>query len=135
VRVIYENDSDSIINQYIIFSKVYDEQRKKYGRTRPAITETIRICKDRNVLKEYLESREMEVVTIMMSLYDEEEIMKSYIKSERYEAEQAATQVARKETAINMIKDNKLSLEDISSYTNLSLEEVKKLEEEIMQLS
>jgi predicted HTH domain antitoxin len=67
----------------------------------------------------------------MMSLYDEEEIMKSYIKSERYEERQAA----RKETAINMIRDNKLSLEDISSYTNLSLEEVKKLEEEIMQLS
>jgi hypothetical protein len=60
VRVIYENDSDSIINQYIIFSKVYDEQRKKYGRTRQAIIETIRLCKDRNVLKEYLESREME---------------------------------------------------------------------------
>jgi hypothetical protein len=114
-----------------LFSKVYDEQRKKYGRTRQTITETIRICKDRNVLKEYLESREQEVVTIMMSLYDEEEIMKSYIKSERYEAEQ----VAKKKTAINMIRDNKLSLEDISNYTNLPIEEVKKLEEEIMQLS
>jgi hypothetical protein len=137
--VIYENDSDSIINQYIIFSKVYDEQRKKYGRTRQAITETIRICKNRNVLKEYLESREMEVVTIMMSLYDEEEIMKSYIRSERYEERQIATKIAtqatRKETAINMIKKQKYSLEDISDISNLPLEEVKKLEEEIMQLS
>jgi hypothetical protein len=131
VRVIYENDSDSIINQYIIFSKVYDEQRKKYGRTRQAITETIRICKDRNVLKEYLESREQEVVTIMMSLYDEEEIMKSYIRSERYEAKQEKAI----ETAINMIKKQKYSLEDISDISNLSLEEVKKLEQEIMQLS
>jgi hypothetical protein len=135
VRVIYENDSDSIINQYIIFSKVYDEQRKKYGRTRQTITETIRICKNRNVLKEYLESREQEVVTIMMSLYDEEEIMKSYIKSERYEAEQIATKVTRKETAINMIKKQKYSLEDIAEVTDLPIEEVKKLEEEIMQLS
>jgi replicative DNA helicase len=110
---------------------VYDEQRKKYGRTRQAITETIRICKDRNVLKEYLESREQEVVTIMMSLYDEEEIMKSYIRSERYEAKQEKAI----ETAINMIKKQKYSLEDISDISNLSLEEVKKLEQEIMQLS
>ena len=49
------------------------------------VTETIRICKDRNVLREYLLDREKEVVTIMMSLFDEEQIMKSFIKSERYE--------------------------------------------------
>ena len=47
-------------------------------RTRKAIMETIRICKDRNVLKEYLESRENEVVNIMMTLFDEETIMKNY---------------------------------------------------------
>ena len=34
VKVICESDTDSIINQYIIFSKVYDEQRAKYGRTK-----------------------------------------------------------------------------------------------------
>ena len=36
-----------------MFSKVYDEQRKLYRNTKQAVTETIRICKDRNVLKEY----------------------------------------------------------------------------------
>ena len=45
VRVICENDTDSIINQYIIFCKVYNEQMKLYGRTRKTVTETIRICK------------------------------------------------------------------------------------------
>jgi len=30
-------------------------------------------------LKEYLESREKEVVTIIMSLFDEEQIMKSFV--------------------------------------------------------
>ncbi len=53
--------------------------------TKQAVTETIRICKDRNVLREYLLDREKEVVTIMMSLFDEEQIMKSFINSERYE--------------------------------------------------
>ena len=51
-----------------------------------AITETIRICKDRNILREYLLDREKEVLMIMMSLFDEEQIMKTFIKSERYEA-------------------------------------------------
>ena len=34
VKVICESDTDSIINQYIIFCKVYNEQMKLYGRTR-----------------------------------------------------------------------------------------------------
>ncbi len=37
-------------------------------------------------MREYLLDREKEVLTIMMSLFDEEQIMKSFIKSERYEA-------------------------------------------------
>lgn len=39
--------------------------------------ETIRICRDKNVLREYLESRESEVISIMMTLFDEEKIMRT----------------------------------------------------------
>ena len=74
--------------RYIFFCKVFNEQTKQYGMTQKAVTETIRICKDRNVLKEYLLDREKEVVTIMMSLFDEEQIMLSFIRSERHEAAQ-----------------------------------------------
>lgn len=49
------------------------------------ILETIHICKDRNVLREYLESREKEVVDIMMVLYDQEEAIQMYGESERYD--------------------------------------------------
>lgn len=61
VKVLYKESEEDIIGQYIIFSKVYNEQRKLYGATKEAILETIRICKDRNVLKEYLENKEQEV--------------------------------------------------------------------------
>lgn len=147
IKVIYERDTDDIINQYIAFSKVYDEQRKLYGRSKTAVTETIRICKNRNILKEYLENRESEVISIMMSLYDEEEIMRSYIRSERYEAAQEAAQKAAQEatqkatldnarkTAIRLIKWGKMSLEDIAETTDLPLDTVKELETEAMQLS
>jgi hypothetical protein len=130
-KVIYESDDDSIINEYIKFTKVYDEQRTLYGRSRKAIMETIRICKDRNLLREYFESRESEVVTIMMSLFDEEEIMRSYIESERYDAEKKKTI----EMARDMITAGELSLESIAKYTKLPLEDVKKIQSEMLQLA
>ena len=76
VNVLYGDDEGSIIGQYVAFTKVYNEQRKKYGATEQAVREAIRICKDRNVLKEYLESREKEVVRIMSLLFDQDEIMR-----------------------------------------------------------
>ena len=127
-KVIYESDTDDIINQYIIFSKVFNEQTKQHGMTQKAVTETICICKDRNVLREYLAQREKEVVTIMMSLFDEEQIMKSFIRSERHDE--------ARETAERLIKKGKMSLEDISDCVpSLSLDELKEIEAEVMQLA
>ena len=126
-KVIYESDTDDIINQYIIFCKVFNEQTKQHGMTQKAVTETIRICKDRNVLREYLAQREKEVVTIMMSLFDEEQIMRSFIKSEKYDL--------AKEKAILMLRDGKITIDEVSLYFPELLEsDIKELEEEIVQL-
>ena len=46
----------------------------------------------------------------MMNFFDKEEILESYIRSERYEATQRAT----KKTAITLIKNGKLSVDEIS---------------------
>ena len=94
VKMIYGDNEDDIIGQYVLFTKVYDEQRKLYGRTQKAIEETIRICKERNVLKEYLESREGEVVTMMMTLFDHEQIMKNHDASIRREERKKANEKA-----------------------------------------
>ncbi len=127
-KVIYESDTDDIINQYIIFCKVFNEQTKQHGMTQKAAEETIRICNGRNVLREYLLDREKEVVTIMMSLFDEEQILKSFIRSERHDE--------ARETAERIIKMGKLSLEEIAlCVSSLSLDELKELEEEVMQLA
>ncbi len=47
---------------------------------------------------------EMEVVTIVMSLFDEEQIMKSFIRSEGHEAAQESAG----ETARRMIRKGKM---------------------------
>ena len=127
-KVIYESDQDNIINEYIVFCKVFNEQIKEHGMTKQAVTETIRVCKDRNILKQYLSSKEVEVVTIMMSLFDDEQIMKSFIKSERHDAE--------KEMAEQLIKKGKMTLEEIADcVSSLSLDELKEIEAEVMQLA
>lgn len=100
VRVIYEGQGTDIISQYVTFTKVYDEQRRLYGETRKAVAETVRICKDRNILKEYLDSREREVVTIMMCLFDEETIMEIHIKNRvKDEVEKVMAETVEKVTA------------------------------------
>lgn len=83
---------------------------------------------DRNILKQYLSSKEVEVVTIMMSLFDDEQIMRTYEKDLKRETE--------RETVERMIKDGELSLEKIARYVPaLSMEELQELEAEVMQLT
>jgi len=107
VKMIYGDNKDDILGQYVLFTKVYDEQRKLYGRTRKAIEETIRICKERNVLKEYLESREGEVVTMMMTLFDHEQIMKNHDATLiRNEQEKAIITLVQTYKELNGTKEN-----------------------------
>ncbi len=58
VKVLYGGKGNDIISQYVDFTKVYNEQVKQCGRSREAVTETIRICKDRDVLREFLAGME-----------------------------------------------------------------------------
>ncbi len=127
-KVIYESNTEDIINQYIIFCKVFDEQRKLYGMTEQTIKETIRICKDRNILKEYLINREKEVVTIMMSLFDDEQIMRTYAKDMARET--------TKRNAITMLKKGRISIEEIPTFfPELTADDVEEIEKEAMQLA
>lgn len=126
IKVLYQENAEDIIGQYIIFCKVYQEQRKCYGNTREAVTETIRICKDRNVLKEYLESREKEVVDIMMTLFDDEQIYKAF--------ENDIKQETAKNKAIFMIQKGKIAIDEIAEYfPELSEEDRKEIESQVLQ--
>lgn len=97
---------DDIINQYIIFCKVFNEQTKKHGFTRQEITGTIRICKNRDILGVYLESKEKEAMKIIMSLFDKEEIMKMYIRDECYEE--------TKQIVHRLLKSDKINRDELS---------------------
>ena len=112
VKMLYGEDKDDIISQYVNFTKVYNEQIKLYGKTRKAIIETIHICKDNNLLKEYLENREKEVIDIMMALFDQEKAMEQFMKQFGYEKKQEGfaeemekgMEKGKKQSAFNMKK-------------------------------
>lgn len=78
VSVLRKPDLSTIVGQYIVFCKVFDEQRRLYGSSAKSIIETLRICKDDGVLFKYLESHEKEVITLMTVLHDEEYVWSVY---------------------------------------------------------
>lgn len=76
MKVLTTGQKNDIIYQYVTFTKVLNEQIAAYGRSERAVIETIRICKNTDILKEYLSQREEEVVDMMCALFDTEALMK-----------------------------------------------------------
>lgn len=62
--------------------------------------ETIRICKDKNVLKDYLTHEE--VTEVMFTFVDKEKELKYYIEEERAEEHAETMETAARTLAANM---------------------------------
>lgn len=114
-KVIKSENTDDIIGQYIIFCHVYDQQRKLYGADIKAVQETIRICKERGALKEYLEAHEEEVLTIMMNIFKQEEAVEMY--GNRREKEGKVKALAE------LIDDGTLTLEKAAIKAGMTVQE------------
>ena len=84
-KIIYDSAPGDIIDQFITFARVFDRQIQEYGRTREAVEETLRICRDRDVLKDYL--KDEEATTIMFTLLDEQKARKFWEEEIRQEGE------------------------------------------------
>ena len=133
VRMLYDGKEGDILNQYVTFTKIYNEQVKEYGRTKEAVLETIHICKNRKILKEYLESREKEVVDIMMTLFDQEYAVERYGDEKKAEGkaeglaegEAKGTMKAKQEMTYKLV-DRRIPLETISEIVEISVEVIKK---------
>ena len=97
------------------YAHVFDQQVKKYGRTRKAAQETVRICKDRGVLKEYLGAHEKEVVSSMIMLFEQEEATKRYGCRKAREGKIAAY--------AEMVAEGDLSVEKAAKKLNMTVDE------------
>lgn len=88
VKMIYDSEEGDIIYQYINFCRVFDEMRKKYpDGIVTAVKETVKICRNKKLLSEFLSEHEMELNDIMYDwLYDEEKWRKLMLRDERKKA-------------------------------------------------
>ena len=125
VRMLYDGKEGDILNQYVTFTKIYNEQVKQQGRTREAVLETIRICKDRKILKEYLEGREKEVVDIMMTLFDQEYAVERYGDERELKGLAEGSMKAKQEMTYELF-DMGFSDNKIAKVVKVSLETVKR---------
>ena len=101
-----------------LFSAVFLMNRS--SRTKKAVDETIRICKDRDVLKVYL-ARE-EVTELMFGYFNMEEQLEYLRQEERAEGEAIGTL----RTLVNLVKQGLLSPENAAKQANMTVAEFEK---------
>ena len=120
VKVIFNSRKGDIINQYKNFAVVLESQIKKYGRKLKAIEETIKICKGKNILREFLTQHENEVKTMFDTLFDQKEITK------RYEAEVFNEGKTEGKISVfhDLIKQGLLTLEQAATSIGISTQEL-----------
>lgn len=129
VKVLRYDGKGSIVDQYIAFSQIVDEQVKLHGRTDEALYETLRICRERKILKPFLDSREKEVVDIMTTLFDQQKVWEIELYNRREEAREEGREEGREEERVAMLRRllKKASLPDVAKLTGISQEEIERL--------
>lgn len=138
VRVIRGSGDRSIVDQYIRFCKITDEERKKRGYTKKAIEETIQRCLRENVLTSFLDSCQKEVQDIMFTLFNQEEATRIHYKNVARDAhekgiakgEARGIEKGRTESKLEIAKrmlSAQLPFDQIAMLTGLSLAEVERL--------
>ncbi len=79
-------DKSDIVNQYVRFCKIADEERRKGGPTVETVKRIIDRCIEEGVLPIFLASRRKEVENIMVVLYDEAKAREIYEYNVRKDA-------------------------------------------------
>lgn len=112
VKVIYGDESNSILSQYVKFTQIYKQKVMELGKTKKAVMTTLRECKEKGILKDYIELHEKEVIDIMMALYDKDSYMKLF--EHRKEKEGGIKMLA------GLVKDGLISLKEAAKRANMT---------------
>ena len=119
IKVLKDTGAGNIVDQYIRFCEISDEQRKQYGYTMKAVEETLRICCEENILMPFLASRQKEVQDIMVTLFNQERITEIH----EYNLVKDAKREGRIETAKNLMDALNLSVEQVLTALKIPKEE------------
>lgn len=120
-KIIYDGKQGDIINQYVNFTRVFDEQVKLHGKTEKAVMETIRICKDRNVLKEYLKKEE--VPDIMFAHLDKQQQMTYVFEEGRTEGLEQGLEQGQLMTLVGLAQKKYITIQQAAEEAGMTEEE------------
>ncbi|MBR1599079.1 MAG: hypothetical protein IJ661_09240 [Lachnospiraceae bacterium] len=123
--------SGDIVDQYIEFCRIQRDVVSRLGRTKDAINDIIAVCKQKGILVDFIRSREMEVRSIMDTLFDQEMITRNYLKDVTNKVTQQVTQDSSTKFAKKLLQDGKYSIEEIAGLSELPLKEVEALAKEL----
>ena len=130
VIVLCTGNKKSILGQYILFTRVYSKQKKECRDIETAVKNTIEICMNDEILKEYLDYRKMEVQEMITAFTTQEEAFESFLKDEVRAGEKRGRKEGEEkgkiDTLINFFK-NGVGLDVISKGLGMSIEEVKSI--------
>ena len=101
---------------------VWKSQAKVHGNSLTAIRNTIRICKERNFLREYLTSRETEVEDIMKTLFDQEWATKLYCEGK----EKEGIKKGILEAVVSLMKKGKITESEAAEEAGMSIADFQK---------
>ena len=119
IKVLKNTGAGNIVDQYIRFCEISNEQRKQYGYTMKAVEETLRICCEENILMPFLASRQKEVQDIMVTLFNQERVTEIH----EYNLVKDAKREGRIETAKNLMDALNLSVEQVLTALKIPKEE------------
>lgn len=122
VKVIYGNEPDTILSEYVTFTKIFKEKKALYGKTREAVKETIDECIENNILKDYLVERRKDVMDIMTALFDDDVIQEMYEKSIRRESREEG----KYEDVSRLVTEKILDLEKACEVLGVDIDAYKK---------
>ena len=130
VRVLCTGNKKSILGQYILFTQIYSKQKKECKDIETAVKNTIEICMNDEILKEYLDYRKMEVQEMITAFTTQEEAFESFLKDEvkagEKRGEKRGEEKGKIDTLINFFK-NGIGLDVISKGLGMSIDEVKSI--------
>ena len=105
VKVLRKRGTGDILDQYIRFCEIQNEQRKLYGYTQKAIDETLRICREEGILTPFLASREKEVKDIMFTLFDQEWATQVHDKNLAKAAREEGEQKGKRDSTLRNLRN------------------------------
>ena len=126
VRVLCTGNKKSILGQYILFTQIYSKQKKECKDIETAVKNTIEICMNDEILKEYLDYRKMEVQEMITAFTTQEEAFESFLKDEVKRGRKEGEEKGKMDTLINFFK-NGAGLDLISKAVDMSIDEVKSI--------